>query len=304
MNVSGSVPASSAQPVGERHPLLIVAWAILLLLTVPQIILGAFMQQDIGWLEPARIIFLAALFVLTFVWGRIRPLRGFAAILFVIYAVEGWFFLTLLPQSQFYASILGSNANLEFFGERLMRICAALVMLLVLLAMGLKRQDFFLKIGNLKANAEPERWGIPRKTETWLGFGGRFALIISAILLLIMVAAMQPSLSNLSVGLVMLAALGAVMNAFAEEFLYRAALLPQVLSLFGKGASMILIATWFGLGHYFGVPSGITGVIFVTFGGWVFAKAMVETHGMGWPLIMHFVSDFTVYLVIFLAGGF
>jgi hypothetical protein len=31
---------------------------------------------------------------------------------------------------------------------------------------------------------------------------------------------------------------------------------------------------------------------------------MVETRGMGWPLFLHAVSDFTIYVIILLAGGF
>ncbi len=185
-----------------------------------------------------------------------------------------------------------------------MRVGASAVMLLVLLGMGLKRQDFFLTVGNLRAVAEPERWGVPRKPENWVGFSLRYALIIVTLLLFFTVPAVHPSLSNLSVSLVLFAALCALMNAFAEEFLYRSALLPQVLPLFGKGRSLILVAAWFGIGHYFGVPNGITGVIITIIGGWVFAKAMVETRGIGWSLFMHFVSDFTIYLVILLAGGF
>jgi len=299
-----AVPGSSTQVAGNHRSLLYTAWGIVLLLTLPQIILGAVMGQDTAWLSPARIAFLAVFFVLTFVWPPIHPLRKLALIFLVVYGVEAWFFLTLLPQSQFYIDVFGGNANLLFFGERLMRICASLVMLLVLLGMGLKRQDFFLTPGNLNAVAEAEKWGIPRKPETWPGFSLRYAVIIVVLFLLFMVPAMQPSLSNLSVGLVLFAALCAVLNAFAEEFLYRSALLPQVLPLFGKGASMILVAAWFGIGHYFGVPSGSAGVILVTIGGWIFAKSMIETQGMGWTLFLHFVSDFTVYLIILLAGGF
>ena len=69
----------------------------------------------------------------------------------------------LVPQSQLFTDVFGGNVNSAFFGERLMRVGATLVMLLVLLGMGLKRQDFFLKVGNHKAVAEPERWCIPRK---------------------------------------------------------------------------------------------------------------------------------------------
>ncbi|MBZ0304132.1 MAG: CPBP family intramembrane metalloprotease [Anaerolineae bacterium] len=303
MSESSSILASSTQTVSERRTLLYGAWGIVLVLTLPEIILRAFMHVDTSWMLAARIGLLGILLAATFVWPAIRSLRGLVLVFGVIYGVEGWFFGTLLPQSQFYAQVFGGDPNLAFFGERLVRIGASIVMLLVLLAMGLKPQDFFLSVGNLKAAAEAEKWGIPRKPESWPGFGGRYALIIVALFLLFMVPSLQPSLSNLSVGLVLFAALCAVMNAFAEEFLYRSALLPQVLPLFGKGASLILVASWFGIGHYFGVPSGVTGVIVTTIGGWIFAKAMVETRGMGWPLFLHFVSDFTVYLVILLAGG-
>ncbi len=304
MNESLPISSGLESRVGLAKRQLYAAWLMVLLLTVPQIILGAFMHQDIAWLAPARLIFLAGLFALTFIWQPIRPLRRLALVFLAIYVVEGWLFSTVLPQSQLYANVFGSDPNRLFFGERLMRIGASAVMLLVLLGMGLKRQDFFLTVGHLRATAEPERWGVPRKPENWVGFSLRYALIIVTLLLLFMVPAFHPSLSNLSVGLVLFAALCALMNAFAEEFLYRSALLPQVLPLFGKGRSLILVAAWFGIGHYFGVPSGITGVILTMIGGWVFAKAMVETRGMGWSLFMHFVSDFTVYLVILLAGGF
>ena len=304
MNKSLPISAGRTSGAGQTKQRLYAAWAIVLLLTIPQIVLGAFMHQDVEWLAPARLIFLAIVVALTFVWQPIRPLRRLILVFLAIYVVEGWLFSTVLPQRQLYASIFGGDANRLFFGERLMRIGASAVMLLVLLGMGLKRQDFFLTVGHLRATAEPERWGVPRKPENWVGFSLRYALIIITLLLFFMVPALHPSLSNLSVGSVLFAALCAVMNAFAEEFLYRSALLPQVLPLFGKGRSLILVAVWFGVGHYFGVPSGITGVILTGIGGWVFAKAMVETRGMGWSLFMHFVSDFTIYVVILLAGGF
>lgn len=304
MHESVSIPASSTQATGERRELLYAAWTMVLMLTVPEIILRGFMQVDTSWMLPARLGLLAILLATTFIWHSLRPLRRLIFIFLVIYGVEGWFFGTLLPQTQFYTNIFSANGNFAFFGERLMRIGATLVMLLVLLAMGLKRKDFFLTVGNLTATAEPEKWGVPRKPEIWLGFSLRYAVIIVTILLIFMIPAVQPSLSNLSIGLVLFAAVCALMNAFAEEFLYRSALLPQVLPLFGKGASLILVAAWFGIGHYFGVPTGITGVILTTIAGWVFAKSMVETRGMTWPLFMHFISDFTIYVVILLAGGF
>ena len=126
-------------------------------------------------------------FASTYIWQPIRPLRRLALVFLAIYGIEGWLFSTVLPQSQLYTSIFGGDANRLFFGERLMRIGASAVMLLVLLGIGLKRQDFFLTLGNLRATAEPERWGVPRKPENWVGFSLRYALIIVTLLLLFMV---------------------------------------------------------------------------------------------------------------------
>ena len=55
---------------------LYLAWAIVLLLTVPEIILRAFMRVDTSWMLLARIGLLAGSFALTFVWPLLRPLRG------------------------------------------------------------------------------------------------------------------------------------------------------------------------------------------------------------------------------------
>ncbi len=294
--------STSAAVTTDTRLRLYIAWGVVLLLTVPQIILGSFMHLDVSWLVLARILLLAGLLAASFVWETLRPLRGLFIIFLVIYAVEGWFFLTFIPSTQIYRDLFSANSNLALFGERLMRLGAVLVMGLVLLLMGFKRRDFYLAVGDLNATAEPSPRGIPRKPESWRKFGRNYALISVGLLLIFMVPAFQPSLSNLSVGLILFAALCAAMNAFAEEFLYRSALLPQVLNLFGKNTSLLLVPLWFGLGHYFGVPNGITGVIITSIGGWFFAKSMIETRGMGWAWFLHFLADFTVYMVLLLAA--
>lgn len=299
-----SVSADALPPIGRRSGLLVTVWILVLLLTVPEIILRAFLHQDTSWMLPVRAGVLTALLALSFASQSLRPLRGFLLAMLVVYGVEGWFFLTLVPQTPAYQSIIGSSEYVAFFGERLLRIGAVLVMLLVLLVSGLKRRDFFLALGDLKATAEPARgFGIPGKPEPWTRFGRNYAVISLAIILVFMIPALQPSLRNFSIGLLLFAALCAALNSFAEEFLYRAAFLPQVLPLFGKSASLLLVPIWFGLAHYFGVPSGFTGVIITAIGGWFFAKSMIETRGIGWAWFLHFLADFAVYMVILLAGA-
>jgi membrane protease YdiL (CAAX protease family) len=292
-----------SHPKVNTRPLLYLTWAIVLLLTIPEIILRAFLRVDTSWMLPARIGLLACSLALTGVWPPVRPLRGMLVVFLVIYAVEGWLFLTIAPQSQGYLEIFGGDPNLAFFGERLMRMGAVAVMLVVLLAMGLRRRDLFLAVGDVRATAEPTRRWIPRKPEPWTKFGRNYAIISVGLLLLFLIPALKPSLADFSVGLLLFAAACAAMNSFAEEFLYRSALIPQVLPLFGKGATLLLVSGWFGLAHYFGVPNGLTGVLLAGIGGWFFAKSMIETRGIAWAWFLHFLADFTVYLVLLLAGG-
>ena len=300
MNDMAAASAGSPPAVNTRL-VLYLAWAIVLLLTVPEILLRAFMRVDTSWMLLARIGLLAGSLAVTLVWPLIRPLRGMLVVFLVIYVVEAWLFLTAIPQTQAYRDVVGGDSNLAFFGERLMRMGAVLVMLVVLLLMGFRRRDLYLTVGDLSATAEPTRV-IPRTPEPWTTFGRNYAIISVGLLLFFLIPALQPSLAEFSIGLLLFAALCAAMNAFAEEFLYRAALIPQVLPLFGKGATLMLVPAWFGLAHYFGVPSGLTGVLLAGVGGWFFAKSMIETRGIAWAWFLHFLADFTVYLVLLLAG--
>ena len=300
MNNLAATVVEARADLGARS-LLYVAWAVALLLTVPEIVLRAFMGADTSWMLPARIALLTASVALTFTWSLIRPLRGMLTIFLVIYGVEAGLFLTVLPGTQVYQDVFGADANIAFFGERLMRIGAVVVMLVVLLRMGLNRRDFYLAVGDVNAIAPAMR--IPAKPEPWTKFGRNYAVISVGLLLVFLIPAMQPSLADLSIGLVLFAAVCAAMNSFAEEFLYRAALIPHVLPHFGKNATLLLLPVWFGLAHWFGVPSGLTGVILAAIGGWFFTRSMIETSGIAWAWFLHFLADFTVYLVLLLAGG-
>jgi membrane protease YdiL (CAAX protease family) len=299
-----SVASAVAQPrraVTERSALYL-AWAVVLLLTLPEIVLRAFLAIETPWMLPARIALLGGALALTVTWPVARPLRGMLTVFLVIYAIESGVFLTAATGTQAFRETFGGDANLAFFGERLMRIGAVLVMLGVLLAMGLRRRDFYFTVGDLGATAEAMR--IPAKPEPWTKLGRNYAIISVGLLLVFLVPALQPSLAALSVGLIVFAAACAALNAFAEEFLYRAALIPHVLPVFGKGATLALVPGWFALAHWFGVPAGLTGVLLAGVGGWFFARSMIETRGIAWAWFLHFLADFTVYLVVLLAGGF
>ena len=187
----------AADVVGTRSTLYL-AWAVVLLLTVPEIILRAFLRIDTSWMLLARIGLLAGSFALTFVWPIIRPLRGMLVVFLVIYVLEAWLFLTAVPQSQIYRDLVGDDPNLAFFGERLLRMGAVLVMLVVVLQMGLRRRDLYLTVGDIRATAEPTRLKIPHKAEPWTTFGRNYAIISVGLLLFFLIPAIAVARQFLS----------------------------------------------------------------------------------------------------------
>ena len=67
------------------------------------------------------------------------------------------------------------------------------------------------------------------------------------------------------------------------------------------GAAALLTAVLFGLGHYYGQPSGPIGVLMAGFAGWIWAKSMIETRGSAWAFLIHMVQDIVIFS--FLAAG-
>jgi len=69
----------------------------------------------------------------------------------------------------------------------------------------------------------------------------------------------------------------------------------------GRSQSLLLMAAFFGIGHYYGVPYGIIGVLMASFLGWLLGKSMLETRGLFWAWFIHFWQD--VLIFSFLAIG-
>jgi uncharacterized protein len=91
----------------------------------------------------------------------------------------------------------------------------------------------------------------------------------------------------------------AATNAWSEEILSRFVI---VSGLYGKLSPDVICwisSIIFGLGHFFGTPNGVFGVIASGVLGWLLAKSVIETKGLGWALFIHFLQD----VVIFGAGA-
>jgi hypothetical protein len=93
-------------------------------------------------------------------------------------------------------------------------------------------------------------------------------------------------------------AVGALVNAAAEEFLYRHAAIYALRDAIGATEAMFLTSVMFGLAHFTGNPGGVTGVLFTTMFGFVCAHAMLRTRGFAWNLPIHFAGDVGVCVTL------
>ncbi len=241
------------------------------------------------------------LMVVAIVWKTVRPLRGYFFIFLIIHVLHG-FLYPLIEGSEIWQRQFGGEASWFWssLGVHLLRLLTALVIWGVLAAMGLKRRDYYLARGQLDAPVEPVRWLGIKGRDPWTRFGAILAVIVSGILLVTLVPAAIPLLDSFvdAVPLLPAVLLFAAMNAFNEEFPYRAALLSQLVPTVGKQQALLLTATLFGLGHFYGVPPGVTGVLMAGLMGWLLGKSIVETRGLFWAWFIHFLQDVLIFTLM------
>jgi membrane protease YdiL (CAAX protease family) len=98
-------------------------------------------------------------------------------------------------------------------------------------------------------------------------------------------------------------AVAALLNAWWEETAFRAAPLSMLQRAVGPGAAVMMLALWFGIGHYYGgVPSGPMGLVATGAVAVLLGRAMIETRGLGWPVALHFSIDLVTFTFLAIAS--
>jgi len=87
----------------------------------------------------------------------------------------------------------------------------------------------------------------------------------------------------------------ALMNSFSEEMNYRASQLAVLQGVLSNPHALLITAAYFGIGHYYGVPYGIVGVLMAGILGWLLGKSMLETKGSFWAWFIHFLQDVMIF---------
>ncbi len=156
----------------------------------------------------------------------------------------------------------------------------------------------FLRLGQWDAHVEPApAIGLkPKPHETWKHVGLNFALVLTVVTAL--VVGMQVGLPSASLlPLIPWILLLSVCNATVEEMITRFAVVGALQDVIGNRSRWVSAAL-FGGAHYWGTPSGLPGVALAGFLGWLLAKSVQETRGMGWAILLHMLQDVIIFAAL------
>ncbi len=249
---------------------------------------------------------LQMLFVIALVHETLKPLRRFILVLLAIFflgfgAGWQWGLIPFVRASSTWTTWESQTPwALSAIGTHLLRLLPALTVMLVLLLLGLRRRDFFLAKGRIDAPVEPSRLLGMKKSEPWTRTGSIFATIFTIVTFVFLALTWKTSLDAFAnaLPLIPVALVIAAINAFNEEFTLRAAPLSTLSPVIGKKQALMVTTVYFGLGHFYGVPNGVLGVLLSGFLGWFLGKSLLETKGFFWAWLIHFLPDafiFTFY---------
>ena len=221
---------------------------------------------------------------------------GFSYLLWLLGGTAAW--QQLFRSDTFF----GHHANFVF--NKLLSAVPLVALLLWLLK---SPQEAYLVGGDLSVKAEPIRWlGIHPDWISWrkLSLFSAFAIAGGTLLLTLFTVtgfslpqAMARLPSQLP-GILLLA----LVNSIGEGFLFRNAVLGPLRSALPKEHLLLIAALFFGLAHFYGIPSGYVGVFMSGVLGWFLCRSMYETGGLLAPWIIHFMQDAVIFATLFLLG--
>ncbi len=87
----------------------------------------------------------------------------------------------------------------------------------------------------------------------------------------------------------------ALSNSFVEESITRFGVVVVLKNVLNDKIIPLISALIFGTAHYWGNPGGFIGVIAAGFLGWLLTKSILETKGIFWAWLIHFLQDVIIF---------
>ena len=155
----------------------------------------------------------------------------------------------------------------------------------------------FLRLGNPAAPATAVAlFGIV-DGESWLAVGGSLTLFITlatATFVFLQFRKLGGGFKRL-MPFMPYVLLFSLTNSFAEEVIYRLAVIVPLYGTIEAQYILIFSAIAFGAPHLRGMPNGIVGALMAGVLGWLLAKSMLETSGFFWAWTIHFLQDVVIF---------
>lgn len=192
-----------------------------------------------------------------------------------------------------------------FLYQAVTLVIAVAIILAIRLITG--RRPQYLRVGEMRAGATRVPLLGIKQGESWGRVGTTFAVIVTVVTAVFLVATYGERLGQLApsafVRALLLALPLSLTNAFTEEIVTRWSIAEGL----AGSARLATSAPWvsavvFGTVHYFGIPGGPTGALMAGFLAWLATRSILDTRGIGWAWLLHFVQDvliFTVTLSLF-----
>jgi len=279
-----------ARSVDRRAAL--IAWAAMLLGSIlPRVVWTVFAHED------APPLVLVAQLVVLFGLSRLtaaRSVHGYVVLLIgMVAGDDAYQLLRSTAAWQGWWAQLSEHERL--FVDPFFELLPSAGVALTLVGSRLTRADLSLTVGDLS-----RRLRIGPLALTWWVATPIVALLLAGPLLaqLSFTVGPDPSAVPRVVPLVPAALLFSTLNAFLEEFRFRAAPLARLVPAVGASQALLVTSILFGIGHYYGHPSGLSGIVLASFGGWLLGLSMLGTRGIAAPWLIHGLQDLLIFAAV------
>ncbi|MEO8274123.1 MAG: CPBP family intramembrane glutamic endopeptidase [Chloroflexota bacterium] len=301
-NSAPADPPRFLDPNIDRSRVVVAAVVTLLISRLPEIVAREVLHLEVPWIAAAIVALTIVLWLAARVVPALRPLERFLAVMVAVnllVAVVPW----LLESSMWKSLVPDSTAPMAALLAT--RILLAVLGLLVLgwaVLLGASRREVYAVAGDLNAQTTTRR-----KDGTYLRWS-RFGPVVMVFLILLMAwfgFPLLPASFDLAAAApaIALGVIAALLNAWWEETAFRAAPLSMLQRAVGPGAGVLILALYFGVGHFYGgVPSGPMGLVATGAVAVLLGRAMIETRGLGWPIALHFSIDLVIFTFLAIAS--
>jgi len=252
-----------------------------------------FNKEPSIWFAIIDLAILSLLFALAYAITTWRPLRGYFLALIA-------FFTGALIVDLIAPFVEPSGWQARMFVNAFMNLIPCALLALTLIGSGLTHRDVFLAKGNMKARSRMPKW-LPSVRWSW--FGPFLIFFLAGGLSIQLFLTVHPDINMFGRALqgLPLALAFAAINAAQEEFRFRAVILSRLLPATGTTQALLMTSLLFGLAHWFGHPSGPSGVLLAGFAGYLWGKSMIETRGFAWAWLIHGFQDVVIFEFLLMA---